>query len=259
MTRTAIWLVGLAALAAPGGAQDGARSSPDPNAVLAELQREQRQVIKDWQAKVKEARADAEAAKAAGKPLPAIPMRPDMSALRQKHLDAAKQFAGEDAVRFLLPALNMGETAEQRREVLDLLLQDHIASPKLRELGPMLGYLDQIVDAEYAAKARARIAEHATDPALLGWLAKAEHEKTLREEAPASAAFQDAKAALLAAVAKASDKSLERSVKTLLAEQEKFGRGMQAPDIAGVDLDGVAFKLSDYKGKVIFLDFWGDW
>ena len=30
-------------------------------------------------------------------------------------------------------------------------------------------------------------------------------------------------------------------------------------DIAGVDLDGVAFKLSDYKGKVIFLDFWGDW
>ena len=26
-----------------------------------------------------------------------------------------------------------------------------------------------------------------------------------------------------------------------------------------VVLDGVAFKLSDYKGKVVFLDFWGDW
>ena len=32
-----------------------------------------------------------------------------------------------------------------------------------------------------------------------------------------------------------------------------------APDIAGVDLDGVAFKLSDYKGEVVLLDFWGDW
>ena len=32
-----------------------------------------------------------------------------------------------------------------------------------------------------------------------------------------------------------------------------------APDIAGTDTDGVAFKLSDYSGKVILLDFWGDW
>ena len=35
--------------------------------------------------------------------------------------------------------------------------------------------------------------------------------------------------------------------------------GEVAPDIRGVDLDGVAFKLSDYKGKVVLLDFWGDW
>ena len=32
-----------------------------------------------------------------------------------------------------------------------------------------------------------------------------------------------------------------------------------ASDIEGIDLDGEAFKLSDYQGKVIFLDFWGDW
>ena len=29
--------------------------------------------------------------------------------------------------------------------------------------------------------------------------------------------------------------------------------------VFGVDLDGVAFKLSDYKGKIIMLDFWGNW
>ena len=32
-----------------------------------------------------------------------------------------------------------------------------------------------------------------------------------------------------------------------------------APGIEGGDLDGVALKLSGCKGKVIFLDFWGDW
>jgi peroxiredoxin len=34
---------------------------------------------------------------------------------------------------------------------------------------------------------------------------------------------------------------------------------MQAPDFESVDQDGVAFKLSDYRGKVIVVDFWGFW
>lgn len=33
----------------------------------------------------------------------------------------------------------------------------------------------------------------------------------------------------------------------------------RAPNITGVDLSGVAFQLADYQGKVLMLDFWGDW
>ena len=28
---------------------------------------------------------------------------------------------------------------------------------------------------------------------------------------------------------------------------------------SGEDVDGVAFKLSDYRGKVVVLDYWGFW
>jgi hypothetical protein len=35
--------------------------------------------------------------------------------------------------------------------------------------------------------------------------------------------------------------------------------GKVAPQIEGEDLDGVKFKLSDYRGKVVVIDFWGDW
>jgi hypothetical protein len=35
--------------------------------------------------------------------------------------------------------------------------------------------------------------------------------------------------------------------------------GKLAPDIEGEDIDGVKFKLSDYRGKVVLLDFWGHW
>jgi cytochrome oxidase Cu insertion factor (SCO1/SenC/PrrC family) len=35
--------------------------------------------------------------------------------------------------------------------------------------------------------------------------------------------------------------------------------GQMAREIEGTDLDGVRFKLSDYRGKVVVLDFWGNW
>jgi hypothetical protein len=35
--------------------------------------------------------------------------------------------------------------------------------------------------------------------------------------------------------------------------------GKPAPEIEWEDIDGKPFKLSDYKGKVVLLDFWGNW
>jgi hypothetical protein len=35
--------------------------------------------------------------------------------------------------------------------------------------------------------------------------------------------------------------------------------GKQAPDFTAKDADGVSFKLGDYRGKVVVLDFWGFW
>jgi cytochrome oxidase Cu insertion factor (SCO1/SenC/PrrC family) len=35
--------------------------------------------------------------------------------------------------------------------------------------------------------------------------------------------------------------------------------GALAPEIQGTDADGKSFKLSDYRGKVVMLDFWGNW
>jgi hypothetical protein len=49
-----------------------------------------------------------------------------------------------------------------------------------------------------------------------------------------------------------------------VAEEELFelrnlAIGKFAPQIEGFDLDGKKLKLSDYKGKVVVLDFWGNW
>ncbi len=35
--------------------------------------------------------------------------------------------------------------------------------------------------------------------------------------------------------------------------------GAAAPEITGKDIFGKPLKLSQFKGKVVLLDFWGDW
>ena len=35
--------------------------------------------------------------------------------------------------------------------------------------------------------------------------------------------------------------------------------GKTVPEVEGEDVDGAKFKLSDYRGKVVMLDFWGRW
>jgi tetratricopeptide (TPR) repeat protein len=44
-----------------------------------------------------------------------------------------------------------------------------------------------------------------------------------------------------------------------LFEIRNLAVGKTAPDIVADDLDGKSFKLSDYRGKVVVLDFWGNW
>jgi hypothetical protein len=49
-----------------------------------------------------------------------------------------------------------------------------------------------------------------------------------------------------------------------LAERELFEirhlvPGKPAPEITGEDLDGKPMKLSDFRGRVVLLDFWGHW
>ena len=60
-----------------------------------------------------------------------------------------------------------------------------------------------------------------------------------------------------------SEKYGERTVKDYaegsLFEIRHLAVGKRAPDIEGEDIDGKKFNLSDYRGKVVLLDFWGNW
>lgn len=55
------------------------------------------------------------------------------------------------------------------------------------------------------------------------------------------------------------DQPVTELAESLLFELSRLGLGQEAPDIEGEDLHGKRFRLTDYRGQVVVLDFWGHW
>jgi AhpC/TSA family len=53
--------------------------------------------------------------------------------------------------------------------------------------------------------------------------------------------------------------NLTNQVKEALFDLTKLAVGRTAMEIEAEDIDGKKFKLSDYRGKVVVIDFWGHW
>jgi peroxiredoxin len=59
------------------------------------------------------------------------------------------------------------------------------------------------------------------------------------------------------AIEHAKDPAVKEHFSARLARLSMVGK--PAPEISGTDADGKAIKLSDYKGKVVLVDFWATW
>ena len=53
--------------------------------------------------------------------------------------------------------------------------------------------------------------------------------------------------------------SVAQEARSNLFEIEHLSLGMIAPSIVGEDASGHIMRLSDYRGKVVLLDFFGNW
>ena len=53
--------------------------------------------------------------------------------------------------------------------------------------------------------------------------------------------------------------SIAAAAKNQLFAIRNLAIGATAPEIEGKDLDGNDIKLSDFRGRVVVLDFWGHW
>lgn len=264
-------LLVLGSLAAGTKAQDSRPESPPPG--FKELEAAFQKDMKAWREKqrasMEEARRKAEEARARGEKPPAMPamsMTPPRE-LWQRHLRAFQQaaaaLAGKDeAIPYLdwllLPGV-FGEDPDITAWVLERLEKDHLESPALTRITGTLATVASKIGREKAMGLLQAIEKRNPSPNVKAAAILARVRDALKHAETDSSAYLEARKEALRARELATDQALRNRIQGIIDGREKIVKGKIAPDIEGVDLDGVAFKLSDYKGKIILLDFWGDW
>jgi AhpC/TSA family len=181
-------------------------------------------------------------------------------------LNAAQKAPKEPfAVDALLWVAQLGQGSPAGNKALDMLVKDHIQSERLVEVCDVLSYSREVAAGKYLetimektphreAKGRAcyALAHHLNGMADGRQGKKADEERKKAEQLLEEVVEKYGKL-------KYYSMTLAEAAKGDLFELRNLTIGKVAPEIEGEDIDGAKFKLSDYRGKVVVLDFWGNW
>jgi hypothetical protein len=138
-------------------------------------------------------------------------------------------------------------------EALALLEQHYARDPAIADVLPKLaGYAGAEVEALLRAVLEASPSSRARAAACFQ-LAKRTRDSAAAEE------LLERAVAELSREGEPGDPELKGQAERALFALRNLAVGKTAPDLSGADMDGVAFRLSDYRGKVVVLDFWGYW
>jgi hypothetical protein len=285
-------LLALLALAPPGWAGDKARAAPQTpgeqyKALVKEYEGEQEAFSKAYQ----EARTDADKQKVYEEKYPKNEKyTPRFLELARKH---PKGDVGFDSLLWVIRH-NFGSPKGKQgplTEALALVREHHLKSERLTKLLPLLAFAEAKAGEALLRKALkknphrevkglacltlARLLHRRSQtvlrlkerPEMRKALAKRLGNKQLRNllaADPDDLAWEseyqlERVAARFADVKYRRHSTLGKVARSELFEIRNLVIGKTAPEIEGEDQDGKRFKLSDYRGKVVVLDFWGNW
>jgi peroxiredoxin len=197
----------------------------------------------------------------------------DLAALHRHALDlAAKHSTAPVAVKALAWVAEMRPPGQQSPEIaraLTALRRDHTHSDQIAGLCQSLERLDSPESEAFLRGVAAENPSRALQARALATLAvllrnrgDARYNDDPRESERCA---QEAERTLTKVASdfgdlKATDSSTFADwARGVRDEMHRLSAGKTAPAIEGTDVDGKKFKLSDYKGKVVVVDFWAGW
>ena len=289
MKRWLLWMTFLAAFALPLiGQDDDDQDSDAKKAPATEAQKKYHALVKEYDAArdgyfkaYQKAKTDQEREKLS---------YPQAETYAKRLLDLARDNAKDpgavDALVWIGRSCRHGNELD---ESLDLLLKDYISSPSLSGVASSLVYaqtdrtenwlrtvMEKSPNHQAQGNAAYSLGRFYSDRAEAARsLGDAEREKNVKrwlgekrfeqlKSNPPDAWQKKAEDLFELVVEQYADVkhyrgTLADASRGDLFEIRNLAIGKVAPEIEGEDVDGKKFKLSDYRGKVVVIDFWGDW
>ena len=237
-------------------------AKPSPADVAADaLAAEYEKAVVDW----RERRGAAREAKQAFKePAPIVEFYARFGKLAQEDNGRALFWMADHVQE--LPELSLKNVGPSKKELMQKLVRAHANHPWSFEIVDLVGrqkrwferpelvaLLDEFVEHakahEHIGRALERIASLLDGPKATPEDKQRIESLRARIEKEFPAAARPSGGAVEAPLSKEDEEYLKKNLSP----------GSTAMEIEAKDVEGVAFKLSDYKGKVVLLDFWGFW
>lgn len=231
---------------------DDSGTQQDPQAAYTKLAKSFSKAYSAWQ---DELEATIKKAKEAGERVPRSAYAPPTKEFIGTAQELAQEFAGKDAAVPFLGFILKNASRERNavKWAVKTLASEHASS---KAIGDVVDYLPKVMRmaGSSARSLLSDLADNHTDTNIRvkALLARARYNAGQDKTASAVADYEQVKKLT-------TDADLLDEAKEGLVEATKLAIGTEAPEIDGVDIDGVKFKLSDYRGKVVLLDFWGFW
>jgi hypothetical protein len=183
----------------------------------------------------------------------------DRPAMARKALELAARYEGDGRVPFYCWAIVYSPDKDVAATAIDAILKDHVESPAVVELMEKAMVIGRQVGNEKAAEVLEAVIARNPDNQAKAWALYWSSISVTRNRESTPEQREAAKQRMAEAAKLAEGTILADRINGPEFEKTRLQIGMESPDIAGEDMDGVAFKLSDYRGKVVVLDFWGFW
>ncbi len=230
---------------------------PTPEeAAVASLQKEFMVALMEYQKPLIEAKTQEErsAIKLDPEKNPAKAFYPRFRELGLKY---GKTSAGFNAWVLAGQTAGMAGDEKAAEDVQELMLRDYVNTPQFATYVPRLMPIGiaRVPAEERNAKIEAllaRVETNSQDHEVLAAVIARRANMAASDEVR----FAELNRMLLAKYPKT---AAGKRAKGAIFEAENLSVGKVAPDFESEDIDGKKFKLSDYRGKVVVLEFWGFW
>jgi hypothetical protein len=229
---------------------------PDPQVEFDKLVEQYSAAQQEYYRPYQEAKTEEESRK-----IQLDPAKDPRKTYRAKFEDLAGRAKGSEAgcKCWIWVFSNAYDDPDTLQRAFDAIRGEYLKSAALEDFVPALGWMGEAVGKDKAADLMEKLLAESPHDGVRAAVLVTQASAVIQGHNGNAEEIKSARAKLERVQKEFGKTRYAAQAAGMLFEEDHLQIGMQAPDFDALDQDGKPWKLSDYRGKVVVVDFWGYW